>query len=55
MMKKLKSRLLGIKPQSPFLTVKEIREIMKKGEDMPTAIFLLKRMIILLNQEQYLQ
>lgn len=26
-----------IKPQ--FLTVKEIREIMLKGEDMPTAIF----------------
>lgn len=31
--------MLGIKPTPVFLTVKQIREIMKNGDDMPTAIF----------------
>ena len=31
--------LTSHKPKPVFLTVKEIREIMIKGEDMPTAIF----------------
>ena len=34
----LKNKLLGIKPKPVFLTVKDIREIMIKGEDMPKAI-----------------
>lgn len=38
-LKSIKSKLLGIKPKPVFLTVKDIREIMIKGEDMPTAIF----------------
>ena len=37
-LRKLKMKLLGIKPKPVFLTVKDIREIMIKGEDMPTAI-----------------
>jgi len=38
-LKSIKSKLLGIKPKPVFQIVKEIREIMIKGEDMPTAIF----------------
>lgn len=38
-LKNIKNKLLGIKPKPVFLTVKEIREKMIKGEDMPTAIF----------------
>lgn len=33
----LKFRLLGMKPK--YLSIKEIQEIMRKGEYMPTAIF----------------
>jgi len=35
----IKENILGIKPKPKFLTVKQIREIMKNNEDMPTAIF----------------
>ncbi len=38
-LKNLKTKLLGIKSKPVFLTVKDIRKIMIKGEDMPTAIF----------------
>ena len=38
-LRNLKMKLLGIKPKPVFLTVKDIREIMIKGEDIPTAIF----------------
>ena len=40
-LKKLKFKLLGVK--SKYLTVKEIQEIMRNGEPMPTAIFSAKR------------
>lgn len=40
-LRRLKVKLLGIKPK--YLTVKEIREIMRNGEDMPTAIFNAKK------------
>lgn len=36
-LKSLRNRLKKTKPT--FLTCKEIREILIKGEDMPTAIF----------------
>lgn len=38
-LRKLKTKLLGVKPKPVFLTVKQTREIMINNEDMPTAIF----------------
>ena len=38
-LKKALYSVLGVKPTPVFLTVKQIRKIMKNGDDMPTAIF----------------
>ena len=35
----LKYRLLGIKPKPRYLSIKEIQEIMRNDQYMPTAIF----------------
>ena len=35
----LKCKLLGVRPRPRYLTVKQIREIMRNGDDMPTSIF----------------
>ena len=37
-LRKLKLNLIRRKPKATFLTVKEIREILINGEDIPTAI-----------------